>query len=406
MSSDQKLSVFDRVTQKIITDLENGVLPWQKPWNGGDGIDHITRPLRHTGEPYNGVNILLLWDEAATKGFCNPTWMTFKQAEEYGGKVKKGEKAAFVVYANKLTKTETDEATGADVERQIPFLRGYHVFNVEQIEGLPEKFALPAKPAIQTTVGRLERVEYFIRNTGAEIRHGGDSAHYSEILDQIHLPSIDAFKDRESYYATLAHEATHWTKHETRLNRDFGRVKWGDEGYAKEELVAEIGSAFLCADLGITPETREDHAAYIGNWLKILKNDRKFIFSAAAHATRAVEYLKGLQPPNNALDANAEVAGLVDYKTLHVSEPMQIGNHQWRLLIERQGRGKCTRYERQKPDETFWRRSQEWPSHNINDTYLGLPRGLAKLYDREMPVLIQHGLVSLQNQPQQGELAI
>ncbi len=105
MSSDQKLSVFDRVTQKIIADLEHGVLPWQKPWNGGDGIDHITRPLRHTGEPYNGVNILLLWDEAATKGFANPTWMTFKQAEEYGGKVRKGEKAAFVVYANKLTKS-------------------------------------------------------------------------------------------------------------------------------------------------------------------------------------------------------------------------------------------------------------------------------------------------------------
>ncbi len=406
MSSDQKLSVFDRVTQKIIADLENGVLPWQKPWNGGDGFDHITRPLRHTGDPYNGVNILLLWDAAATKGFCNPTWMTFKQAEEYGGKVKKGEKAAFVVYANKLTKVETDEQTGADVERQIPFLRGYHVFNVEQIEGLSEKFALPDKPPTQTSVGRLERVEYFIRNTGAEIRHGGDSAHYSEMLDQIHLPTIDAFKDRESYYATLAHEATHWTKHEKRLNRDFGRVKWGDEGYAKEELVAEIGSAFLCADLGITPETREDHAAYIGNWLRILKGDRKFIFSAAAHATRAVEYLKGLQPPSNALDANTEVAGLVDYRTLHLSEPMQIGHHQWRLLIERNGRGKCTRYEWQKPDETLWRRSQEWSSHNINDTYLGLPRGLAKLYDREMPALIQHGLVSIQNQPQQGELAI
>jgi hypothetical protein len=113
-----------------------------------------------------------------------------------------------------------------------------------------------------------------------------------------------------------------------------------------------------------------------------------------------------LQPPSIALAAKAEVAGLIDYKTLHVSAPMQIGNHRWRLLIERHGRGKCTRYEWQKPDETLWRRSQEWPTHNINDTYLGLPRGLAKLYDREMPALIQHGLVSSQNQPQQGELAI
>jgi antirestriction protein ArdC len=313
MNSDEKYSIFDRVTQKIIADLEQGVLPWQKPWQGG-GTDHMTRPLRHTGEPYNGVNILLLWDEAASKGFANPTWMTFKQAEEYGGKVRKGEKGAFVVYANKLIKTETDEQTGADVERQIPFLRGYHVFNVEQIDGLPEKFSLPVTPPIQNNLGRLERVEHFIRNTGAEIRYGGDSAHYSEKLDQIHLPTIESFKDSESYYATLAHEATHWTKHEKRLNREFGRVKWGDEGYAKEELVAEIGSAFLCADLGITPETRADHAAYIGYWLKILKNDRKFTFTAASHATRAVEYLKALQPPSTALDARAARAALIDCK--------------------------------------------------------------------------------------------
>jgi antirestriction protein ArdC len=110
------------------------------------------------------------------------------------------------------------------------------------------------------------------------------------------MPFIDAFKDSESYYATLTHETTHWTKHEKRLNRDFGRVVWGDEGYAKEELVAEIGSAFLCADLGITPEIREDHAAYIERWLKALKNDKKLIFTAAAHATRAVEFLKSKQP--------------------------------------------------------------------------------------------------------------
>jgi antirestriction protein ArdC len=277
MSNDKKLGVFDRVTGKIIADLERGVLPWQKPWNGGDGIDHITRPLRHTGEPYNGINILLLWDEAATKGYQNPTWMTFKQAEGYGGKVRKGEKAAFVVYASKLTKTETDAQTGADIERQIPFLRGYNVFNAEQIDGLPAKFLMkPKADSPLTTVGRLERVDYFIKNTGAVIKHGGDGAYYSETLDQIHMPTIDAFRDSESYYATLAHEATHWTKHEKRQNRDFGRVVWGDEGYAKEELVAEIGSAFLCADLGITPETREDHAAYIGHWLKKCRAEHFF----------------------------------------------------------------------------------------------------------------------------------
>lgn len=297
MSADNKLSVFDRVTNKIIADLEQGVRPWQKPWSGDKAAPRIIRPRRHNNEPYNGVNVLLLWDAAIRNGFQNPTWMTFAQAEEYGAAVRKGEKSSWIVYANKVTKTEKDEATGQDTERQIPFLRGYNVFNVEQIEGLPEKFFFkPESLDTTSTVSRLENIDHFIKNTGVVIRHGGDRAYYSEGRDHIQMPFIDAFKDGESYYATLAHEATHWTKHESRLNRDFGRVVWGDEGYAKEELVAEIGSAFLCADLGITPEIREDHAAYIESWLKALKNDKKLIFTAAAYATRAVEFLKSKQP--------------------------------------------------------------------------------------------------------------
>jgi antirestriction protein ArdC len=392
MSKDNKVNIFDRVTQKIIADLEQGVRPWQKPWSGDNAAPRIVRPRRHNGEPYNGVNILLLWDAAINNGFQNPIWMTFLQADEYGAHVRKGEKSSFVVYANKVTRTEPDAKTGEDIERQIPFMRGYNVFNVEQIEGLPETFLLkPELPSI-SSVSRLENVDHFIKNTGAIIRHGGDRAYYAEGSDHVQMPTIEAFKDGESYYATLAHETTHWTKHETRLNRDFGRFVWGDEGYAKEELVAEIGSAFLCADLGITPEIREDHATYIESWLKALKNDKKLIFTAAAHATRAVEFLKSKQPVI-APEAKPEDDIAPDYQTLHVSQPMKIGQHSWRLLIERSGRGMVTRYEFQDESGSFWRRSQEWRHYDINDTYLGLPRGLTKLYEREKPALVKHGLV-------------
>ena len=298
MKNDNKQDVFTRVTQRIIADLEKGVRPWQQPWSGNNAASRVMRPLRHNGEPYNGVNILLLWGAAEERGYQNPTFMTFNQAEEYSAHVRKGEKASLSVYANKITKTETDEKTGEDVEVKIPFLKAYSVFNVEQIEGLPEKFYIkPERPEGSfDTIKTLDVVEEFLKNTGAEIRHGGNRAFYSPTYDFIQMPPIEAFKDAESYYATELHEATHWTKHESRLNRDFGRKQFGDEGYAKEELVAEIGAAFLCADLGITPEIRDDHAAYIETWLQALKNDKKLIFAAASHASRAVEFMKAKQP--------------------------------------------------------------------------------------------------------------
>ncbi len=295
--SDTPQNIYDRVTKKIIADLERGVCPWQKPWDDDKAALRIVRPRRHNGEFYNGVNILLLWDAAFTYGFENPYWMTFKQAKEYGAHIRKGEKAALVVYANKIVKTETDQETGQDVEREIPFLRGYSVFNAQQIEGLPEKFIWnPSSLAATSRTERLTHIDEFIRNTGAVIRHGGEKAYYAPASDHIQMPPLDAFADQESYYATLTHETTHWTSHKDRLNRDFGQKEKFDAAYAKEELVAEIGAAFLCAELGLAPEPREDHAAYIGHWLKALNNDKKFIFSAASHASRAVDYLKGLQP--------------------------------------------------------------------------------------------------------------
>jgi len=160
--------------------------------------------------------------------------------------------------------------------------------------------------------------------------------------------------------------------------------------------VAEIGAAFLCADLGITPDIREDHAAYIESWLKALKNDKKLIFTAAAHATRAVEFLKGLQPgivPEAKPENRPQILPIAARQPLYVSQPMQIGQHMWRMAIDRGDRGGIiTRYEYQDESKAFWHSERDWYAYNINDTYLGLPRGLSKLYAREKPALIKYGL--------------
>jgi antirestriction protein ArdC len=237
----------------------------------------------------------MLWSEAITKGYAAPIWMTFKQALELNAHVKKGEKGSLVVYANKITRSEIDADSGDEIEREIPFMRGYTVFNVEQIEGLPEHYYVKPEPRLEA-VPRIDRAEAFFAATGATIRHGGNQAFYTMADDRVQMPPFESFQNAESYYATLAHEITHWTRHPKRLERDFGRKRWGDEGYAMEELVAELGSAFLSADLDLTPEPREDHASYIASWLKVLKDDKRAIFSAAAHAQRAADFLHGLQP--------------------------------------------------------------------------------------------------------------
>ena len=299
--------VYSRITAKIIADLEQGVRPWFKPWNADHAAGKITRPLRHNGIPYKGINVLMLWGASVTKGYACPLWLTFKQALELGGNVRKGESGELVVFANRISRTETDD-TGAESEREISFMKGYTVFNAEQCENLPAHYYAKAEPPTITPAARIERAERFFAATGADIRHGGTRAYYAEGSDFVQMPPFETFKDAESYTATLAHELTHWTKHDKRLARDFGRVRHGDEGYAKEELVAELGSAFLAADLEITPEVREDHAAYIASWLKALKDDKRLIFSAAAHAQRAADYLHGLQPKQADLAEEERVA--------------------------------------------------------------------------------------------------
>jgi antirestriction protein ArdC len=290
--------VYSRITNKIIADLEKGVRPWFKPWNAVHMEGRISMPLRSTGDAYRGINVIMLWAAAMEKQYTSPHWLTFKQALEFGGSVRKGEKGELVVYANSITRTEIDD-NGAENERQIPFLKGYTVFNSEQCDGLPVHFSAPTPTPALTPLERIESADRFFAATGADIRHGGNRAYYRISEDHIQMPPFETFRDAESYAATLAHELTHWTRHPTRLDRDFGRKRQGDEGYAREELVAELGSAFLAADIGIAPEVRDDHAAYIASWLEVLKGDKRFIFSAASHAQRAVDYLHGRQPSPN-----------------------------------------------------------------------------------------------------------
>ena len=292
-TSTSRADVYTRVTSRIVAELENGVRPWLKPWNAEHASGRITKPLRSNGQPYKGINVLMLWGEATAKGFACPIWMTYRQAQEFGAQVRKGEHGSLVVYADRIRKTGTDD-NGDEVEREIPFMKGYTVFNCEQIEGLPEHFYARPSPPLPAPA-RIAGAEGFAGSTGANIRHGGGRAYYAIEPDHVQLPPFESFADAEGYYATLLHELTHATRHPSRLAREFGRKRWGDEGYAAEELVAELGAAFLCADLAITPEPRADHASYIADWLTVLKNDKRAIFTAAAHAQRAADYLHGLQ---------------------------------------------------------------------------------------------------------------
>lgn len=280
--------LYARITNRITAQLEGGVRPWVQPWTSSAGV---SRPLRHNGEAYSGINVLLLWSEAVANGFQSPTWMTFRQALALGGHVRKGERGATVVYANTVARAETDDA-GEEQLRRIPFLKAYTVFNVEQIEGLDGRFAPQPGPVVNPEV-RIGQGESWFSALGADVRHGGGSAFYAPSTDHVQMPPFEQFRDAQSYYATLGHECVHWTGHAARLGRDFSR---SSGAYAREELVAELGAAFLCADLGLSLEPREDHAAYVEHWLDVLRGDKRFIVSAAAHAQRAVAWLHGLQP--------------------------------------------------------------------------------------------------------------
>jgi antirestriction protein ArdC len=295
--------IYGAITDRIIAQLEQGVRPWVKPWSAMHTDGRITRPLRHNGMPYRGINILLLWIEAVSSGYEAPSWMTYKQAAGIGAQVRKGAHGTMIVYADRFTRTESAD-NGEQVERAIPFLKSYTVFNVAQINGLPAHYHAAAAPREPLAVNAS--AEAFFAAVGADIKPHPDKAAYARVPhDFIWMPPREAFHTVEAYYDTLGHEHVHWTAHPQRLDRDLAG-RFGTESYAAEELVAEMGAAFLCADLGISAEVRPDHAAYLATWLKLLRDDKRAIVTAAAHAQRALDYLHGLQPGAGPVDLEAQ----------------------------------------------------------------------------------------------------
>ncbi len=282
-------SLYEDVTSRIISDLDDGIVPWVQPWSSG-GIDTPLAMPRNarTSKIYSGINILILWDAVIKGGYGSHAWLTFKQALELGGCVRKGEKGWTVCFADSfIPKDEKKRARQENTDPQsVPFLKRYTVFNISQCDGLPEDLYQSAPPTAEREI--IPRAEALISATGASFEIGGEIACYIPRLDAIRVPPQTAFTDQINYYRTVFHELGHWTGHASRLARDLS-TKFASDGYAREELVAELAAAFVCASLGIVPTVR--HADYLGNWLQVLKEDARAIFKAASMASKACDYI-------------------------------------------------------------------------------------------------------------------
>lgn len=275
--------IYETVTNKIIAELEAGTVPWVKPWVS-QGIPVYPHNAA-TGRPYSGINVLLLWSMAADKGYDRPGWLTFRQAVALGGRVRKGEKGTHVVFV-KRSDVPDEEADDEEATKTVSMIKSYVVFNVCQIDELPEPYQ--TIPDELPEHERIELVEHFISALNIPIAHGGDRAAYSPKTDAIVMPPLSSFEAPEHYYATLFHELGHATGHTMRLDRDL-KGRFGTEAYAAEELVAELTSAYLCASFEIEGQLR--HASYIDSWLSLLKKDNRAVFTAASKASAALDYL-------------------------------------------------------------------------------------------------------------------
>lgn len=292
-TSNSRADLYAQVTDRIIAGLEAGTRPWQRSWRAvGPQL-----PLRHCGTPYRGINVVLLFMQAAARGYASPYWMTYRQAGALGGQVRKGETAATVTHSDTVERLE-DNGHGLAEMRRVWFLKEYKVFNAEQIDGLPPRYA--ARQDAAAAQPRIAEAEGFFAHLGADIRHGGMVPFYAPRLDFIQMPPFDAFLAQEAYYATLAHEAVHWTGHPSRLDRGLVTGRLGEHELALEELVAEMGAAFVCASLGVRSDLRNDHVSYLAHWLALLRADRRAIFTAAALAQQAADFLHALQPKDEA----------------------------------------------------------------------------------------------------------
>lgn len=296
--------IYQRITDQIVAAIEAGTGDWKMPWHTQSGHDNIIRPVNAvSGKAYRGVNTLALWIAADEKGYQQHEWATFKQWQDKGATVRKGEKGSLIIFwkigdigDGKAAESEDGEVDSAQQGKSRPILaRGYVVFNADQVDGYtPQAAPETPEPSPVQQPERIARADQFFAALGADIRHGGNRAFYRPSTDHIQMPAFEAFHDPIAYYGTLGHEAAHWTSAKHRLDRDLSG-RFGSEAYAAEELIAELSAAFLSADLALTNEPRPDHAAYVTSWLKVLKNDNRAIFTAAAKAQQAIDYLHKLQ---------------------------------------------------------------------------------------------------------------
>ena len=275
-----------RITQEIIARLEAGTKPWIKPWRGVA----VSRPLRACGTPYRGMNVFWLWMVADMCGYASPFWMTYNQARKLGAQVRKGEKSTIAVFYKSYTREVEAAETGATSEEVRRVLKAYPVFNADQVDGLPERFHPAATLDLVKPEGREQELDAFFAAIPAELRHEGDEAYYEPLADRITMPPPQLFSGFDHYYATLAHELSHWTGHASRLARDL-RNRFGSQAYAAEELIAELSSAILGAELGLPVAHLDSHASYIDHWLKLLRGDDRAILTAAAKAEEASSLL-------------------------------------------------------------------------------------------------------------------
>jgi len=282
-----RADLYDSVTQRIICELETGHVPWVKPWSGASAEASLPRNAV-TGRNYSGINILILWNAVIEHRWPAQGWLTFRQAINAGGSVRRGERGTTIVYADTFTpKSEAERAAqGGGEARVVPFLRSFTVFNIAQCDGLSGGLGIDPPPLCEDDI--MPVAEAVIAASGVEYLHGGDEAFYVPAKDYVRMPPLPAFRSAADYYGTALHELVHATGHKKRLDRATLTAS-GTKDYGREELVAEMGSAFLCAALGIEPTVR--HADYLGDWLAILREDNRAIFRAASHASRAADWL-------------------------------------------------------------------------------------------------------------------
>jgi antirestriction protein ArdC len=281
-----KRDLYAEVSARILAELEAGAVPWVKPWAATAGRNVPQNAV--TNRPYSGCNVILLW-LARDRGWQTPRFLTFRQAIEAGGNVRKGKHGTKVYFVKQLQVNENDEP---DAEtRLIPMLREYTVFNVDQCENLPERIKAGRPMRVRNPDTRDALADEFPRSTGADIREGSGEAYYASGQDFISMPAFEAFKGADYYYCTALHELTHWTGHKTRLDRDLAN-RFGSRQYAAEELVTELGAAYLCAEFGFDNDMR--HAGYIATLIELLKGDKRAFFTVCSKAQAAADYLRGL----------------------------------------------------------------------------------------------------------------